>query len=290
MMRKFITALGFLSSLSLFSSPIFAQTNSEDFPSGYQILGFYGVLEPKPVFKPLQVDFGEIEVGKVKAQNVYILNDGTGVLIFRAIYLEKGDQFAIKNVDCPGKLAPGRSCHITVFFKPTKPGNFTDNLVFVINDSRKPVYKVSLKGSATVPQTVIEKPQTTIVIENIEPTKKEISFKPAESKSSNIQSKPKSAKKKTTKTVNQKYKFYTVKECDTLWDLSYKFYKTPLLWAAIYENNRDKIRDPWFIKPGQVLKIPVNLTPEQIKKYKQETLKLMEEMADRPLGPKCPLR
>ncbi len=265
-----------------------------DYPQGYEILGFYGTLEPKPVFSPQVLDFGRVELGNTEDKTLKILNNGSGDLIFKSVYLQNGTEFAIKGMDCPGKLPPAQSCSITVTFKPDDVGNFTDYLVMVINSDRHPVYRIPLRGEAFA---------ETLVIEEIpEGETKEVNKTSSNStgaKNTTIVpvagaiSQKQSSEKKTERTkpeAEKEFKTYTVKPCDTLWDISYKFYKTPLLWAAIYEANRETIKDPWMIKAGQVLKIPVNLSPREKEKYRKETLKLMKEMEDRPLGPKCPFK
>lgn len=315
-MKRVLYALG----LSLTLSLPFQTFAEEGFPKGYEILGFYGTLEPKPIFNPTKIDFGTVEVGKEKTENVKILNEGYGYLIFKKIYLENGTAFTIKNVDCPGFLSYGQSCSITVAFKPPKGGTYIDAVIVVTNADKHPIYKIELTGTGTgeietCPRSVNVCPLTQKEVENkttsgaVVPSKNQtktvivfktppqIPQKPSVAEVNKtapvkVEKKPKVEKREVNppSIAGPIYKTYVVKPCDTLWDLSYKFYKTPLLWAAIYEANKDKIRDPWIIKAGTVLKIPVNLTPEQIKKYKKETIKLMEEMADRPLGPKCPLR
>jgi len=331
-MKRLLLA-GLLCSLSAFAV-------NPDYPSGPQILGFYGTLEPKPVFYPNSLDFGTVEVGKEKIKKIKVLNEGYGYLVFKKIYLVNGTQFAIKDVNCPGQLFYGQSCFITVAFKPTEAGDFKDELDLVINSDTHPIYRIPLSGKATAPknaivggfngcgqpatppptenygevyeitpqteptpvenETAISKgveemnatPQTTTVGEESGKTSAVESGNKTTNEVSKSETTPKVAKEKENQKPEEKqtYKLYTVKPCDTLWDLSAKFYGTPLLWAAIYEANKNQIRDPWIIKAGMVLKIPVNLTPQEIKKYKAETLKLMKEMADRPLGPKCPLR
>ncbi len=49
---------------------------------------------------------------------------------------------------------------------------------------------------------------------------------------------------------------YTVAAGDNLSAISKKFYGTPNNWKAIYEANKDVIKDPNVIRPGMVLKIP----------------------------------
>jgi LysM repeat protein len=51
-------------------------------------------------------------------------------------------------------------------------------------------------------------------------------------------------------------KYYTVKKSDTLWDISKEQTGTIRNWKSIYEANREKIKDPQFIFPGQRLTIP----------------------------------
>jgi nucleoid-associated protein YgaU len=362
-MKRLLLAAGLLCSLSAF-----AVTADYNYPREKQILGFYGTLEPKPVFHPSSLNFGTVKVGEEKTQKVQVLNEGYGYLVFKKIYLRDGKQFAIKDVNCPGQLAYGQSCFITVVFKPTRNGNFTDELVLNINSDKQPVYRIPLSGSAygaeacgpaetpalaetAAPATaetyttgktsyqtttvgeypysyneseiptevyifdeekgtwvkatpgkdyneVVETPSVqtqTYTPPVVKTTPSNAVGRVATSTSSaekiyTTTERVKTAVKTETQRVKSGYKLYTVKPCDTLWDLAAKFYGTPLLWAAIYEANKDKIRDPWIIKEGMVLKLPVYLSEEEVKKYKAESLRLMQEMADRPLGPKCPLR
>jgi nucleoid-associated protein YgaU len=49
---------------------------------------------------------------------------------------------------------------------------------------------------------------------------------------------------------------YTVQKDDTLQKIAKKFYGSYSKWTRIYDANKDKIRDPNFLKPGVVLVIP----------------------------------
>lgn len=53
-----------------------------------------------------------------------------------------------------------------------------------------------------------------------------------------------------------KPKTYTVRKGDCLWRIAGKIYGNPFKWPRIYEANKDKIKNPNRIYPGQVLKIP----------------------------------
>ena len=54
----------------------------------------------------------------------------------------------------------------------------------------------------------------------------------------------------------EKPKTYTVKKGDCLWRIAGRVYGNPLKWPRIYQANKDKIKTPGKIYPGQVLKIP----------------------------------
>ncbi len=59
---------------------------------------------------------------------------------------------------------------------------------------------------------------------------------------------------------------YVVKEGETLIDISARkeIFNDPYMWLLIYRSNRDQIRDPQFIYPGQKLSIPRNISYEDI--------------------------
>lgn len=56
--------------------------------------------------------------------------------------------------------------------------------------------------------------------------------------------------------ITENFEQYTVEKNDTLQKISKKFYGTTKKWAKIYEANKDVLRGPDKLYPGQTLKIP----------------------------------
>lgn len=71
---------------------------------------------------------------------------------------------------------------------------------------------------------------------------------------------------------------HTVVYGDTLWDLAYSYLGDSMRWPEIYEVNKNKIRDPHWIYPGQVLTIKQGKSvSKQVEKKSYETV---TEMVD----------
>ncbi|MDQ6718154.1 MAG: LysM peptidoglycan-binding domain-containing protein [Gemmatimonadota bacterium] len=49
---------------------------------------------------------------------------------------------------------------------------------------------------------------------------------------------------------------YTVKNGDTLWDLARTYLKNPFRWPDLFRRNADVVRNPHWIYPGEVIRIP----------------------------------
>ncbi len=51
-------------------------------------------------------------------------------------------------------------------------------------------------------------------------------------------------------------KLYRVESGDTLWLIAGKVFEDPTIWPALYLANRDQIKDPSRVYPGQELVVP----------------------------------
>jgi len=58
---------------------------------------------------------------------------------------------------------------------------------------------------------------------------------------------------------------YTVQKKDTLQKISQKFYGTSKLWKWIYDANKDALKGPDKIYPGQVINVPVEKRTKNLK-------------------------
>lgn len=54
---------------------------------------------------------------------------------------------------------------------------------------------------------------------------------------------------------------HTVKKGDTLWDLAQQYLGDPFQWPQIYQLNTELIKDPHWIYPGQVFRLPGGAAP-----------------------------
>ncbi|MEU8107819.1 LysM peptidoglycan-binding domain-containing protein [Nonomuraea muscovyensis] len=57
----------------------------------------------------------------------------------------------------------------------------------------------------------------------------------------------------------------TVTPDDTLWSLAEEYFEDSSRWNAIYEANRDVLTDPTAVRPGMVLRLPMEIYPRHLR-------------------------
>lgn len=111
-----------------------------------------GVSAGIPTLNPTNLTFPVILIGQSSAaQTATLTNTGTGPLGIQNIY-SNGD-FSQTN-DCPGVLAVGASCTLTITFTPTNQGN-DSGYIWVYTDSAYYQVYVSATGTGQAPVPAI---------------------------------------------------------------------------------------------------------------------------------------
>ena len=67
---------------------------------------------------------------------------------------------------------------------------------------------------------------------------------------------------------------YEVHEGDTLWSIADAALGDASLWPALYRANRDRIKDPRHVYPGQRLTVP-DVGPGEVRGIRREALSLL---------------
>ncbi len=67
---------------------------------------------------------------------------------------------------------------------------------------------------------------------------------------------------------------YRVEEGDTLWGIAETVLGDPSLWPALYRANRDRIKDPREVYPGQRLTVP-SIDPNAVRSIRREAEALL---------------
>jgi nucleoid-associated protein YgaU len=123
-----------------------------------------------------------------------------------------------------------------------------------------------LAGNSTEPATVAKPTRETKVVEIevfplIKSLKKENPTPKLKSSQLNEPSNQAVSQPQAVTSTMVQAQEYTVQENDTLQKIAQKFYGTMHKWNKIYEANKDKLKGPDKLKPGQVLKIPAGSKP-----------------------------
>ena len=149
----------------------------------------------------------------------------------------------------------------THYTSSTKDFRNAQDCLKTFEDWRKalePVRFIAGKASSTK-KIASDAISTLVLIEDLTITEKAgeerdkyVSFKLVEYKE--YSAKEREKKKKEVNPSNNGY--YTVKKGDTLWAIAKKYYSKGSLYTKIFDANKDKIKNPNLIYPGQRLVIP----------------------------------
>ena len=101
---------------------------------------------------PSSLSFGDVNVGSTSAaQSVSVSNSGRADLHITSVSTTS-NVFGFVN-NCPGTVAPGSACTISVTFTPSSAGAASANLEIVSDASNTPTARVSLSGNGKTATT-----------------------------------------------------------------------------------------------------------------------------------------
>ncbi len=111
---------------------------------------------------PEALDFGDVPVTSSAEESITARNVTGAELPLGDVVLQ-GDPFANAGDDCPGTLAPGETCMVTVSFTPTRAGAFSGTIRFTaVTDEASIAVMAPLAGVgvSSQPTTTSEPPPT----------------------------------------------------------------------------------------------------------------------------------
>lgn len=98
---------------------------------------------------PVDIDFGEINVGDEMVVPVYLRNVGSAPMTWSGGAISSPDGFASVNANCPSSIAPGALCQIQVEFRPRlADGNLlsAQTVIQVNSGGRVQTVPIALRG------------------------------------------------------------------------------------------------------------------------------------------------
>jgi hypothetical protein len=96
------------------------------------------VVTAPTLVTPATVAFGTRRLNTNTTQNVRLSNSGPGVINLSAAGLSTSAPFSVTMGNCPTALAAGRSCNLSVTFRPTAVGSVTTSLTVTSNAAGSP--------------------------------------------------------------------------------------------------------------------------------------------------------
>lgn len=109
---------------------------------------------PQIGISPVQIDYGDTQVGYPSTETVTVSNLGTGTLTLNNISLLAATQYKIIHTSAYS-LPPNTQATIELEYTPIAYGNDADVLSVSSNDPLTPVVAISLKGRGSAPQIEI---------------------------------------------------------------------------------------------------------------------------------------
>ncbi|MEW6417183.1 MAG: choice-of-anchor D domain-containing protein [Nitrospirota bacterium] len=135
-----------------FNSQFGINSNDPDTPTLNVAISGTGQGAEDITVNPLNINFGDVQVGQNVQQNITVRNDGTAVLTINSVSSPVAP-FSIVSNTCspvPFTLAVGNSCQISVRFAPVTDGGVASNITIVSSDPDEGTVTVNLSGEGVV--------------------------------------------------------------------------------------------------------------------------------------------